>query len=1623
MQSWTVVHSSNQQVYSHNFVWAFKPHQTPHTHTLNLKRRFFDDNKTVFFAYFRVLLSEMTHQNHIADANAAQNKPTSRFASLRVFKLKPGSGSTDSQLIPPPPPPKDNTHATSPNPALNPPSAFYSKSLFSRSAVSLSPSVGRAPSQGQSTGTDSGPATPLTPGSLGGPEIARLQGSYAYAGSHGGVLGRGMTASPVPSGSGISLSSVNGGGEHATSLSADGSTDSSGSLPTNPNPYALGAFPSQHTEWSSTKRKKSLFKLSSLGKKNKSRRDLSESASECEESGREEGDEGISKPWNFQHHIHVDEGYIGLPPSWTAALSNAGFTEEEISTIHSRRQAASAANLKNGPSATGTSPAPSPRTTSFGVRLVGGGLRMSRAGDSLSVTSESRSRSGSVNGTGEVMVSVGEESEQYVMVEGDGPDAGDGMGDETLIEPFPFDAASVSTHQNHSPAVQSMHMQVQTPRGPHVQPPRIDTGNVPFPSAGTPIGGMSPLLHSPSLSIPASRGYATSTSDLSVRSSIHRGTASPSPSPSHSLPGRPGPPSSTPRTPPRRIYHVVNASSDSYGDPPPAYVSPARGQPLRREKEGSQESTCAGPSSPPPPSRPIPSIPVAEPANERSQVSEGSHSARYTNASRYSPDGRYDIDPFDASDIPATVEDVLDISAANSSLYIDDVQEEAHEDYNSQRRRLLAPTPPLVIDKRLTRLGGLSTQPPRISFHQEGSLDDWTSSLFNVIGGSDVVETDRTPNSSAVPLSRKKHEDEKANRRATLRPMSPIAQKAALLPTSPAPKLPDVSFGANISLGAHARQATIPTAEGREETMLDTVDEVSDHSDEPPSPTPSTLLPDVSLGPSVSSLEKVLAAPVTPVTSIATGPRSNADSAPTSTQESEPPAPRVKPKPSLPSLVPPKANTTGVDGKALVSPLYNKPLPLPLPIPPDQIRAQLRPPKLDDIRASSQPQAPESQAPASQIQTDTSQLDPFSQPGSRLSSSSTLLPKSNAGDRDSGMSTVTVTPATIVVVKGQAVRRAVASVIDPDRISLASLSNRDSVASAFGVTHNCSDSERDKEAYYAPQDGEQYEVSCEAGDDVDTQSLAVSGRCSRPSSSPSPTWPAPPPPPVELDTEATPRPVSRFRTTSLLRLSQMAGTVGGVLSSPRTAHFSHLSSETSSTCESVPLTSPKGGVLPPSPLMGKAIAPEARMLVSKTDTFGGVDIESEDEVESGSTSSSKGSAAPSLRSLASSQTSLRASVPPLPSQQTRSPFPLPRKPETLHPLLAPLHSFISPLDPSTLFTDLVEIAEGESGSVYAARVPQELYNSVIERPIPAGASHVAIKRIALPLVPPAGTEQALLSVKMTSLLHELTLLKDVDNEYLLLLDGVYVHTSADVNDGDELPRSGNRAIALDTSLWIRMELMERSLADVIALVAEGLALQERMVGRFTSDVLLGLEYLQKQRIAHRDVRSDNLLLNAAGMVKIADFSNAIRVPQSSSTVTGAVGVIYWQAPEMRAGPYNALKVDVWSVGATVWELAETVPPFSIPASPHAQTAFSIPNSKDLCSQWPPLSHPEHYSKAFREFLRLCGMDAAARPSPAELLETQFIRNACGRPVIRQLLTQCRAMEEAMIAIENANEPR
>ena len=128
-----------------------------------------------------------------------------------------------------------------------------------------------------------------------------------------------------------------------------------------------------------------------------------------------------------------------------------------------------------------------------------------------------------------------------------------------------------------------------------------------------------------------------------------------------------------------------------------------------------------------------------------------------------------------------------------------------------------------------------------------------------------------------------------------------------------------------------------------------------------------------------------------------------------------------------------------------------------------------------------------------------------------------------------------------------------------------------------------------------------------------------------------------------------------------------------------------------------------------------------------------------------------------------------------------------------------------------------------------------------------------------------------------------------------------------------------------------------------------LSLQDlRQVAR---DIARGMRYLHACHVIHRDLKSQNLLLDrlvedGCPVVKVADFGLS-RNFRGIGTVTGSVagimtsetGTYRWMAPEMiRHEPYNE-KVDVYSYGVVLWELFSCEVPFA--GMTPIQAAFAV----------------------------------------------------------------------------------
>ncbi len=61
-------------------------------------------------------------------------------------------------------------------------------------------------------------------------------------------------------------------------------------------------------------------------------------------------------------------------------------------------------------------------------------------------------------------------------------------------------------------------------------------------------------------------------------------------------------------------------------------------------------------------------------------------------------------------------------------------------------------------------------------------------------------------------------------------------------------------------------------------------------------------------------------------------------------------------------------------------------------------------------------------------------------------------------------------------------------------------------------------------------------------------------------------------------------------------------------------------------------------------------------------------------------------------------------------------------------------------------------------------------------------------------------------------------------------------------------------------------------------------------------ILIGLNSLHTKRQLHRDLKSDNVLINLKGDVKIADFGFAIQLTKDRLNRKSVVGTPAWMAP-------------------------------------------------------------------------------------------------------------------------------
>ena len=105
-------------------------------------------------------------------------------------------------------------------------------------------------------------------------------------------------------------------------------------------------------------------------------------------------------------------------------------------------------------------------------------------------------------------------------------------------------------------------------------------------------------------------------------------------------------------------------------------------------------------------------------------------------------------------------------------------------------------------------------------------------------------------------------------------------------------------------------------------------------------------------------------------------------------------------------------------------------------------------------------------------------------------------------------------------------------------------------------------------------------------------------------------------------------------------------------------------------------------------------------------------------------------------------------------------------------------------------------------------------------------------------------------------------------------------------------------------------------------------IDERLCAYILRKSLEGLYYLHSKSIIHRDIKSDNILVNSNGDIKLCDFGYATQLTKIKRGTVSQVGTICWMAPELikKEKKYNQ-KVDIWSYGIFALEIANGEPPY------------------------------------------------------------------------------------------------
>jgi len=129
----------------------------------------------------------------------------------------------------------------------------------------------------------------------------------------------------------------------------------------------------------------------------------------------------------------------------------------------------------------------------------------------------------------------------------------------------------------------------------------------------------------------------------------------------------------------------------------------------------------------------------------------------------------------------------------------------------------------------------------------------------------------------------------------------------------------------------------------------------------------------------------------------------------------------------------------------------------------------------------------------------------------------------------------------------------------------------------------------------------------------------------------------------------------------------------------------------------------------------------------------------------------------------------------------------------------------------------------------------------------------------------------------------------------------------------------------DSNNYITMEFIEGK--PLNRYLQEGRKFKISEVINISRQICRALAYAHKNNVVHRDIKPANIIINTEGVIKIMDFGIAKVLEDISKDITSVSGTPLYMSPEQILGKDVDFQTDLYSFGATLFEIVTGRPPF------------------------------------------------------------------------------------------------